>query len=84
MFELRAPRHKGTLRGKVINDTANNTDQKPVRQRSVQSQLSWPHCNSRYLEKAAKNGDFGSVSNAGDPDRQTVGARTGREVLHNG
>lgn len=45
---------KGTLRGEVINDTANNTSQKPVRQKSIQIQVSWPCCNSMYFEKAAK------------------------------
>lgn len=45
---------KGTLRGEVINDTANNTSQKPARQKSIQIQVSWPCCNSMYFEKAAK------------------------------
>lgn len=35
------------------------------------------------LRKWQKPG-FGSVSNAGNPDRQTAGARTGMELLLNG
>lgn len=46
--------NKGTLRGEMINDTANNTNQKSVKERSIQTQVAWPCCNSRYLEKVAK------------------------------